>query len=104
MPAECRVHSGLNAMHQQLDFLNRRALRYKIVHHDAEKNYAIYDTESEDNDTESDSKSDSKTSNSPKPQIQASLPAFQPDPQKSQTMDMNLMLAKIDAMLAEIQK
>ncbi|CAB4374634.1 unnamed protein product [Rhizophagus irregularis] len=101
----CRVHGGLNATHQQLDLLNRRALRHKIVRHDAGKNYAIRDTESEDNDTESDSESVSEVSDSPKPQTQASSPAPQPNHQKSQqTMEMDSMLAEIDAMLAEFRK
>jgi hypothetical protein len=48
----CRVHGGPNATHQNLDRLNRQALRHKIVHHDAGKNYAIGDTESEDSGPE----------------------------------------------------
>jgi hypothetical protein len=98
----CRVHGGPNATHQNLDRLNRIALRHKIVRHDAGKNYAIGDTDSEESDSES------ETEDSPKLQTQASLP--QPgksDPQKSsssQTMEMDSMLAEIDAMLAEIRK
>ncbi|RIA99155.1 hypothetical protein C1645_811902 [Glomus cerebriforme] len=48
----CRVHSGPNATHQNLDQLNRIALRHKIIRHDAGKNYVICDTESEDSDPE----------------------------------------------------
>ncbi|CAG8801524.1 17893_t:CDS:2, partial [Dentiscutata erythropus] len=79
----CRVHGGPNPTHQHLDLLNRIVLRHKIVRLDARKNYAIDDTESE----ESDSKPE--TSDSSKPQIQASS--------SSQTIEMDLMLAEIDA-------
>jgi len=57
----CRVYGSPNATHQNLDLLNRRALRHKIVHHDAGKNYAICDTDSEDSDPESDYNSGSES-------------------------------------------
>jgi len=57
----CRVHGGPNATHQNLDLLNRRALRHKIVRYDAGKNYAICDTDSEDSDPESDHNSGSES-------------------------------------------
>ena len=50
----CRVHGGPNATHQNLDRLNRMALRHKIIRHDAGKSYAIADTESEDSGPEDD--------------------------------------------------
>ncbi|CAG8614543.1 28766_t:CDS:2, partial [Racocetra persica] len=53
-------------------------------------NYAIGNTESEEFDSEP------ETSDSSKPQIQASS--------SSQTIEIDLILAEIDAMLAEIQK
>ncbi|CAG8764242.1 6764_t:CDS:1, partial [Cetraspora pellucida] len=57
---------------------------------DANDNYAISDTESEETDSEP------ETSNSPKLQMQAFSP--------SQTIEIDSMLAEIDAMLAKIQK
>ncbi|KAF0424759.1 highly derived d5-like helicase-primase: PROVISIONAL [Gigaspora margarita] len=86
----CRVHGGPNPTHQHLDLLNRIALRHKIVRLDAGKNYAIGDTESEESDSEP------ETSDSLKPQIQASS--------SFQTIEIDSILAEIDAMLAEIQK
>ena len=67
-----------------------------------EKNYALGDSESK-----KELNSGPETSDGPKPQTQAFSPASQPrnnDPKKSQTMDMDSMLAEIDAMLAEIRK
>ncbi|GBC18655.2 hypothetical protein GLOIN_2v1477332 [Rhizophagus irregularis DAOM 181602=DAOM 197198] len=52
-------------------------------------------------------KSEPETGDGLNPQTQASSPASQSrnnDPKKSQTMDMDSMLAEIDAMLAEIRK
>ena len=99
-----RVHGGKNPTPQHLKLLSRIAMRQESDHLDAGDNYAIGDTESEDNGTESDHESEPEASDSPKPQTQASSPALQPDPKKSQTMDMDLMLAEINTMLAEIQK
>ncbi|RIA85302.1 hypothetical protein C1645_830982 [Glomus cerebriforme] len=67
-------------------------------------NYAIGDTESEDNSTESNHESEPEASDSPKSQTQASLPASQPDPKKSQIMEMDLMLAEIDAIRIELKE
>ena len=81
------------------------ALRQESDRFDAGDNYAIGDTESEDNGTESDHESEPEASDSPKLQTQVTSPAPQPNHQKSQqTMDMNSMLAEIEAMIAEIQK
>ena len=77
----------------------RIALRKKLDCLDAGDNYAIGNTE-----LESDHESISEASDSPKP---ASLSAFQSrnnDPKKFQFMDMDSILAEIDAMLAEIWK
>ena len=98
------VHAGPNPTPQHLDNLSEIALRHKINRLDAGKNYALGDPKSK-----KEPKSEPETSDSPKPQTQASSPASQPDPQrqakrKSQTMDMDSMLAEIDAMLAEIRK
>ncbi len=77
-------------------------MRHKIIHHDAEKNYAIGDIDSEVSDPESES--ESKASDSSKFQTQAFSPAPQPNLKKFQTMKMDLMLAEIDTMLAKIWK
>ena len=95
-----RAHGGKKSTPENLKRLSRIALRQESDRLDAGDNYAIGDTESE----ESSSKSES-----PKPKTQASSPAPQPNPQrqakrKSQTMEMDSMLAEIDAMLAEIRK
>ncbi|CAB5357829.1 unnamed protein product [Rhizophagus irregularis] len=98
-----RIHGGPKATPQHLKLLTRIALRQESDHLDAGDNYAIGDTESEDNSTESDH--ESEASDSPKPQTQASSPAPQPNHQKSQqTMEIDSMLAEIDAMLAEFRK
>ncbi|CAB4400296.1 unnamed protein product [Rhizophagus irregularis] len=98
-----RIHGGPKATPQHLKLLTRIALRQESDRLDAGDNYAIGDTESEDNGTESDH--ESEASDSPKPQTQASSPAPQPNHQKSQqTMEMDSMLAEIDAMLAEFRK
>ncbi|CAG8650065.1 13927_t:CDS:1, partial [Funneliformis mosseae] len=68
-------------------------LRQESDHLDASDNYAISDTKLE--------KSSSKSENL-KFQIQAFLPVFQPDLKKFQTMNIDLLLAEIDAMLVEI--
>ena len=65
-------------------------MRQESDHLDAGDNYAIGDTESEEFDSEP------ETSNSSKPQIQAFS--------SSQTIEMDSILAEIDAMLAKIQK
>ncbi|CAG8716264.1 3685_t:CDS:1, partial [Funneliformis mosseae] len=52
---------GLNVTHQHLDQLNRIALRHKIIHHDAEKNYAIGNIELEDSDPEDKHNSESES-------------------------------------------
>jgi hypothetical protein len=62
-----RIHSGPNATPQHLKLLIRIALRQESDRLDAGDNYAIGDTESEDNGTESNHKSVSKASDSPKP-------------------------------------
>ncbi|UZO00472.1 uncharacterized protein OCT59_011605 [Rhizophagus irregularis] len=65
------------------------------------KNYALGDPKSK-----KEPKSEPETGDGPNPQTQASSPASQSrnnDPKKSQTMDMDSMLAEI-AMLAEIRK
>ncbi|CAG8454998.1 8466_t:CDS:2 [Cetraspora pellucida] len=85
-----RIHGGKKPTPQYLKLFSRIAMRQESDHLDASDNYAIGDTESEKSDFEP------KTSNSSKPQIQASL--------SSQTIEMNSILAEIDAMLAEIQK
>ncbi|GBC39147.2 hypothetical protein GLOIN_2v1790944 [Rhizophagus irregularis DAOM 181602=DAOM 197198] len=77
------------------------ALRHKINRLDAGKNYALGDPKSK-----KEPKSEPETGDGPNPQTQASSPASQSrnnDPKKSQTMDMDSMLAEI-AMLAEIRK
>ncbi|CAG8849717.1 8185_t:CDS:1, partial [Racocetra persica] len=56
----CRAHGEPNPTHQHLDLFNRIALRYKIVHLDAGKNYAIGDTESEKSDFEPETSDSSK--------------------------------------------
>ncbi|CAG8611835.1 8993_t:CDS:2 [Funneliformis mosseae] len=96
------VYAGLNPTPQHLDNLSEIALRHKINHFNTGKNYALGDPKSKEPISDSDSKPE--TSNSLKPQTQASSPALQPDPKKSQTMEMDSMLAEIDAMLAEIRK
>jgi len=62
---------------------------------DAGDNYAIGDIKSEDNSIESDHKSEFETSDSSKSQIQAFLPVLQPDSKKSQTIEIDSMLAEI---------
>ncbi|UZO08775.1 uncharacterized protein OCT59_029026 [Rhizophagus irregularis] len=105
-----RIHGGKNPTPQHLKLLLRIALRQESDYLDAGDNYAIGDTESKDSGPESDHEFVSKASDSPKPQIQASSPASQPNPQcqakrkSQQTMDIDSMLAEIDAMLAEIWK
>ncbi|CAG8753799.1 5275_t:CDS:1 [Gigaspora rosea] len=85
-----RIHGGKKPTPQHLKLLSRIAMRQESDRLDAGDNYAIGDTESEESDFEP------KTSNSSKPQIQASS--------SSQTIEMDSILAEIDAMLAEIQK
>ncbi|CAG8710915.1 2352_t:CDS:1, partial [Funneliformis mosseae] len=89
------VHAGPNPTPQHLDNLLEIALKHKINHLDAGKNYALGDFKSKKPISDSDSKPEA--SNSSKSQTQASLPASQPDPKKSQTMEMDSMLAEIDA-------
>jgi hypothetical protein len=96
------VYAGPNPTPQHLDNLSEIALRHKINRLDAGKNYALGDLESK-----KEPKSEPETSDGLKLQTQAYSPASHVtprdnDPKKSQTMD--LMLAKIDAMLAEIRK
>ncbi|CAB4392460.1 unnamed protein product [Rhizophagus irregularis] len=96
------VHAGSNPTPQHLDNFSEIALRHKINRLDAGKNYALGDLKSK-----KEPKSEPETGDGPKPQTQASSPASQSrnnDPKKSQTMDMDSMLAEIDAMLAEIRK
>ncbi|UZO01008.1 uncharacterized protein OCT59_012117 [Rhizophagus irregularis] len=96
------VHASPNKTPQHLDNLSEIALRHKINRLDAGKNYALGDPKSK-----KEPKSEPETGDGPKPQTQASSPASQSrnnDPKKSQTMDMDSMLAEIDAMLAEIWK
>ncbi|PKB96808.1 hypothetical protein RhiirA5_434214 [Rhizophagus irregularis] len=95
------VHAGPNPTPQHLDNLSEIALRHKINRLDAGKNYALGDPKSK-----KEPKSEPETGDGPNPQTQASSPASQSrnnDPKKSQTMDMDSMLAEI-AMLAEIRK
>ncbi|UZO04568.1 uncharacterized protein OCT59_024945 [Rhizophagus irregularis] len=96
------IHAGPNPTPQHLDNLSEIALRHKINRLDAGKNYALGDPKSK-----KEPKSEPETGDGPNPQTQASSPASQSrnnDPKKSQTMDMDSMLAEIDAMLAEIRK
>jgi hypothetical protein len=101
------VHAGPNPTPQHLDHLSEIALRHKINRLDAGKNYALGDPKSK-----KEPKSEPETSNGPKLQTRASSPMSQARNSgtqdqaegKSQTMDMDSMLAEIDAMLAEIQK
>ncbi|CAG8773232.1 10427_t:CDS:10, partial [Dentiscutata erythropus] len=89
------VHAGPNPTPQHLDHLSEIAIRHKINRLDAGKNYALGDPESK-----KELNSGPETSDGPKPQTQASSPASQSrnnDPKKSQTMDMDSMLAEIDA-------
>jgi len=95
-----RIHGGKNPTPQHLKLLSRIALRQESDRLDAGDNYAMGDTESEDDGPESDHKSDHESESVP----EANGLKPQPDPQKSQTMDMDSMLAEIDAMLAEIRK
>ncbi|CAG8545023.1 4861_t:CDS:2 [Cetraspora pellucida] len=88
----CRVHGGPNPTHQHLDLLNRIALRHKIVHLDAGKNYAIGDTESEDSDLESES------DQAPSPISESQASSFQPKNNNSNPFESQI--AEIDSMLA----
>ncbi|KAF0481468.1 highly derived d5-like helicase-primase: PROVISIONAL [Gigaspora margarita] len=85
-----RIHGGKKLTSQHLKLLSRIAMRQESDHLDAGDNYAIDDTESEESDSEP------ETRDSLKPQIQASS--------SPQTIEMDSMLAEIDAILAEIQK
>ena len=97
-----RIHGGKKASPEYLKQLLKITLRQQSDRLDAEDNYAMGDTESEDNGTESDP--ESEVSDGPKPQTQASSSAFQPDSKKSQTMDMDSMISELDAMIAEMRK
>ncbi|CAG8581890.1 16462_t:CDS:2 [Dentiscutata erythropus] len=85
-----KIHGGKKPTPQHLKLLSRIAMRQESDRLDAGDNYAIGDTESEESNFEL------EIGDSSKPQTQASL--------LSQTIEMNSMLAEIDAMLAEIQK
>ncbi|CAG8781315.1 618_t:CDS:1, partial [Dentiscutata erythropus] len=80
-----RIHGGKKPTPQHLKLLSRIAMRQESDHFDAGDNYTIDNTESEESDSEP------ETSDSSKPQIQAFS--------SSQTIEMNSMLAEIDAML-----
>jgi len=95
-----RIHDGKNPTYQHLKLLSRIALRQESDRLDAEDNYAMGDTESEDDDPESDHESDHESESVP----EANGLKPQPDPQKFQIIEMDSMLAKIDVMLAEIRK
>ncbi|PKC58472.1 hypothetical protein RhiirA1_470924 [Rhizophagus irregularis] len=91
------VHAGPNPTSQHLNHFSEIAIRYKINRLDAGKNYALGDPKSK-----KEPKSEPETGDGPKPQTQASSPTSQSrnnDPKKSQTMDMDSMLAEIDAIL-----
>ena len=74
----------------------RIALRQESNHLDAGDNYTRGDTESEDSGPESNHESDHESESV----LKANGLKPQPDSQKSQTIEMDFMLAKIDAMLA----
>jgi hypothetical protein len=101
------VHAGPNPTPQHLDNLSEIALRHKINRLDAGKNYALGDPKSK-----KEPGLEPETGDGPKLQAQASSPIPQTRNSstqdqaegKSQTIDMDSMLAEIDAMLAEIQK
>ncbi|RGB24030.1 hypothetical protein C1646_773643 [Rhizophagus diaphanus] len=98
-----RAHGSKNPTPEHLKYLLRIALRQESDHLDAGDNYAMSDTESENDNTESNSDSGSEASNSPKSQTQATSPTPQPrnnEPKKTQTIDMNSMLAEMNAILS----
>ncbi|CAG8517582.1 8542_t:CDS:10 [Cetraspora pellucida] len=85
-----RIHGGKKPTSQHLKLLLRITMRQESDRLDASDNYVIGDTELEE------SNSEPETDNSLKPQIQTSL--------LFQRIEINSMLAEIDAMLTEIQK
>ncbi|CAG8566572.1 1624_t:CDS:2 [Funneliformis mosseae] len=93
-----RIHGGKNLTSQHLKLLSRIALRQESDHFDAGDNYVMGDTESEDDSPESDHESDHEFGSVP----EANGLKPQPDPQKSQTIEMDSILAEIDTMLAKI--
>ncbi|CAG8569568.1 8366_t:CDS:1, partial [Acaulospora morrowiae] len=88
-----RVHGGQNSTSQHLDFLTRIALRHKIDHFDAGKNYAEGDTS--DSESESDNSLELKLSD-----LKAQASTSQP--KNNNYNPFGSQIAEIDSMLATL--